>query len=439
MLRMSHLQGFNVKRAGASFGWYALAYKATDTMTSVSSGEQTFDGEISDVANIHSTVTESSKLIIPAAWDGRYGIVKFGAESASSDMGLWPLKNASTFAGGGRLDSATGGNQFNTITSAPVLLTTGDEFEAHFDLSAAVGLNTNEHTWFSIELMPSTFDGALAAMGSAQALSAGTFTALQFGGTDTYDANARHDPVTNNTRMNTISGDELVILYGGIESSTTSAGQLVMDMQMSVGGGAAASFFGQPRCDAESSGQDFLCCQSAVISVANPGTDYFVLQGFHTAATNINATAHTYFGIRKLPSDTEYILLQLTADEDVGTDVNTTIVWDSVVANTGPFTHSGAYVVIDEDGWYEISANLTFVSASGQSSGRLQLDDADFYGMAERDSDTAGTDAVNMVSAPVYLTNGQQVSVKGYQVAGGDVDAGDFTWFCVRKIVPPTS
>lgn len=424
---------------GARFGWYALVYKATDTMTSGSSGEQTFDGEISDVANIHSTVTESSKLIIPAAWDGRYGIVKFGAEANSSGIGLWPLKNGSTFAGGGRQDSITGGDQFNTITSAPVLLTAGDEFEAHFFLASAVGLTTNEHTWFSIELLPTSFDGALASKSGSQAISAGTLTAVQFDGTDTYDPNARHDPVTNNTRMNTISGDELVILYGGIRTSTLASGQIVMDMLMSVGGGAAASFFGQPRCDAESDDEDHLCCQSAIISVPNPGTDYFVLQGFHTIATDIVASNHTYFGIRKLPSDTEYILLQLTADEDVGTGVNTTIVWDSVVANTGPFTHSGAYVVIDENGWYEISANLTFVSATGQSSGKLQLDDADFYGMAERDSDTAGTDAVNMVSAPVYLTNGQQVSVKGYQVAGGDVDAGDFTWFCVRKIVPPTS
>jgi hypothetical protein len=145
--------------------------------------------------------------------------------------------------------------------------------------------------------------------------------------------------------------------------------------------------------------------------------------------------------MRVLPSGTEYALVQLTSDEDVGSATNTTIAWDAEVADTSGFWDAGSPTVftIPSNGWYEISANLSFVSASSQSSGRILVDGAVFYGMAESDTDTAGTDAVNMVTAPIYLTAGQTVECQGFQQNGGDVDAGDFTWFCIRKIDPPTS
>lgn len=423
----------------AAWGWYALARKNADDQNAISSGDITFDVDVSDDGNIHSILSNTAKFVVPAAWNGRYGIFRANVlTNSTASASLEAKKNGVGYQGAGRLDSDTGGTQAINIKSAPVVMATGDEFSAFVVLNSTDGIGAAEDTWAQLQVLPVTFSGALVAKSAGQAISASTLTAMAWG-VETYDLNNYHSNVTNNTRLTTQSGESLVIVSSGIRSSSVTD---AMSVRIYKNG---ATFPGSPIADHASGGEDHVCVESAPVAVTG-GTDYFESMVAHNTATTIAQHEYSWFSIRVLPSSTKYALVNLTSNETIVADVPEIIAWDAETADTDGFWNSGAPTVLKIPSglggkYWQAGFNGLTSSSSGQFIAELLLDGVPFHGMAKSDTDTGGTDSLNMISGIIGpLAVGQELSIRCTGTgATKTLNSGDHTWFYIMEVEPVLS
>jgi hypothetical protein len=176
-----------------------------------------WDAETYDTDSAHDTVTNNSRITIPAAWDGKFGIIT-ACISASlvTNPSLAQLiirKNGSNAWVGTApsMSEWTGNGQASTsgwlqISTGPVLLTSADFYEAFFvveDSSITVATESS-FGLFVIDpavTLPSAAALTLAKPNADASANYSTPTAIAWNGTDVYDTHAVHDPSSNNTQL----------------------------------------------------------------------------------------------------------------------------------------------------------------------------------------------------------------------------------------------
>jgi len=118
------------------FAGAILRNAADSASTNFSSIVVGWDTEILDTDAAHSTVSNTSRITIPAAFDGKYGIFHaciYLTSVAGTDesLGITFLKNSAAFDGIARMILTC--DQFaviaHTVETPPVFLTTSDIFE----------------------------------------------------------------------------------------------------------------------------------------------------------------------------------------------------------------------------------------------------------------------------------------------------------------------
>jgi hypothetical protein len=430
------MAGRLLSTASVVFAWLAVGRKSSDDQSTLTQDYVTFDKNLPDQSNsVHSTSSETSKFIPISAWTGRYAMFRgqVNTESTSSNGFADAQMNGASFMGGGYQRNDTGGTEFCNVICAPVTFTIGDYFQLEAFSNGGGGVSFDERTWAQLQLMPTSYSGVLVQRSGNQAIGAGSATAIQWNGTDVYDLNSYHDPSSNNTRLQTQTGDTLVILR--LQCQANPAGQ--MQMTMLKGG---ASFLGNPQKDNEiTSATEYGCMQSAVIPVTG-GTDYFEGLVFLTTAVDLVAGNQTWMNMEVLDAATQYCVVNLTSSEDIGTTFEE-LAWDAATGSESGWWSGGSptRITVDEDGWYEQSFNFVSTSATGQLAAKGQIDGADYYGMPYQDTDTAGTDSINAVGAIRFLTAGQYFTVQAEHSGGGDISNNNATWMCVRKVEALTS
>lgn len=424
--------------AAAVSGWYALAWKETDAQDNFTNVLVTYSTDISDAGDIHNTSADTDDFVIPASWNGRYASLSANIKITGSVTNgrLQSEKNGAAYIGNGIFSND---HTSLNIYGAPVVVATGDVF--NFRVSTASATDDlaagEEETWACVELMPSTFDGVLARKSSTQATGAGVPETVVFQGTDVYDTDDYHDPVTNNTRLSTKSGKNLVQVYGCV-SNDTDTGQAILFLQKN-----GASFLGMFQNDHETSGSD----QTSAISpplVVNGGTDYFTLVLQHDQPVLISNDEHTWFGMRVLPADTEYAFVsRATSNFALGVGTPAAVDWNNEVADAAGYWAVGSpskfIVPAGKGGPHRIGANIQTVSGTGTTSVTFHKNGAVFVGTPTAMSTTNASDLVNAVSAIVELNDGDEIECIVTQTGGQDVVFGNTSWFWIMRIPALTS
>lgn len=417
-----------------AFGWLALAWKETDAQNNVTTPTPiTFSTDVIDDGDLHS----ASKFTIPAAWNGRYALFNGNvtpATSGSASTNLsYALKGGSGFFGAGAKNGGANSDVQINICCAPVPVATAEEYEVYSDLSGGDDLDApNNLTWACMELLPTSFSGALAYKTGTQAILAATYTAVTFDA-EVYDTNTYHDNATNNSRMTTQSGENLVQFFAGI-SSTGGAGEMQVILQKND-----ANFAGMFQTDHEVvGGGDYTCAVSPPLVVSG-GTDHFRVMYFHTSATTINNDGHTFFAIRGLPSGTKYAFVsRITSNFDVGVATYTPISYNNEIADTDGFYSGGSpskfIIPAGLAGYYRIGANVRTVSDTSLIGLQIWKNGATFPGSGNGNCLSPADDGLNICSAVVYLEVGDEIEVVCYASLGADVASSDATWAWIMKV-----
>lgn len=168
--------------------------------------------EIYDTGGFHAANDDA--IIIPSAVNGRYGVftafLSLSSVSANNNCIVSIRRGASIEYIGwvGTTRHMQGNGQQTTsgwmqISSGPVLLTTGEEYDVHLT-SSDNNINIESESSFGLVVIDSTtqIQRVLAKMNADQTTANySTPAAVAFDGADVYDTDAIHDPSSNNTKL----------------------------------------------------------------------------------------------------------------------------------------------------------------------------------------------------------------------------------------------
>lgn len=418
-------------------GFYAFVNKTADQTVTGGSGDTplTWDAEVSDVQGIHDNSVDNTKFIIPAAWNGRYGRIAACIHHDGGEAGFtyrsW--KDGGQHIGGMRPDAQTGSDDYVPAYSAPVVLATGN----YFEIAADDDTNTvdGNNTWAMFEMMPSTFDGALVTKTVDQSLGAGATTDLVWA-TEVYDIGGWFNVGTSASELTVPSGPTLVRLQANIMGSSV-AGQMVGSMLKNN-----AAFRGMAHADCDTDGIESVNLMSAPIAVT--AGDDFKLTGFFTNAADVVADNETWFAIHALPSSLKYALVNRTSQQNLTISTPAIINWQAEVADTDGWHDTGSntsrLTVPSGVSKVRVGFNIQTVSATGALTVRTLKNGSSFLGMAQVETDTAGTDNVNGWTAILDVTPGDYFEL---EVTQGGVSSGvgsvEQNWFAIEEVPDATT
>jgi hypothetical protein len=417
----------------ASYKEYVVAYKnATQTGTIGNAIE--FEVDHIDEVNAHNTSSNKDQLVIPAIWNGRYGVLQCSytatTASGSGTLGGHFTKNGSTFDGnGGRLNS-TNNNENVSFLSAPVLLTTGDVFRAIIAGSDTTPptISASIQCRISIWLLPAGFSGCLAIKSGTQSLTANVESTIQFNGTDVYDTGGYHDPASNNTRITPGAAGMLVQLYMGCNiSAGNDEGYMVLRYNTNF------DFNGTTYIDLDAeSGPQRASMVSPPLLTAN-AADYYEVGVVTSLASQTVNSDMTFFAMEVLNTSTVYAHVKRAGVDYTLTGLEA-IPWDTSIADAFGFWSSGDptkfIIPAGQSGTYLVGCNLGSVVSGADFGGTIWVNGAEVPGSAGNETTTPGTDYTNFTSGPLELVAGDYVQIAAF----GQLDAGNVNNFWIRKI-----
>lgn len=243
---------FSMRAVAAAAVPGALVKQSGDLTTQNYSGFPTlaWDAEVRDTDAFHDTVTNNTRLTVPAAYNGRYAILKgcmrLSLVASGSTAALEILKGGAAFAQGGVnvVQGGTATTAWVEVESQPVQVSTGDYFELLAYCSDTSVTREATGSFFSIEILPASFQGVLAVLNADATANYTTPTALAWNGADSYDTDAAHDPASSNTKI--IVPSALNGKYGILTAVFSGTSDLTFNSSVSAGilKGATAAYDG---------------------------------------------------------------------------------------------------------------------------------------------------------------------------------------------------
>lgn len=173
-----------------------------------------WDNEIYDPADMHDNSIANSKLIVPAIYNGQYGIltatISLDLVLDNNGTSVRILKNGTTWLqSAGYLAKTSGGNgqsasgMWLNVSTGPVLLVTGDYYEVQVACEDGSVTCAVESSFSLYCLTPSNNSHRVLCKLSADKTTQNysTPTAIAFDGADVYDTDNLHDPAVSNTQI----------------------------------------------------------------------------------------------------------------------------------------------------------------------------------------------------------------------------------------------
>jgi hypothetical protein len=421
------------KFGGALTGFYALAYNtaAIDVDPAV---VIPLDGEVADAKSIHNTVTNNSRFTIPSGWNGRYGRMTANFNGDTEVDGRI-LKNGATFVGSGVLRAGdTSGTENGWYASAPVVLATSDYFEVEGSGTSA-NLNTSDNSWACFELMPTTFEGALAKKSASQNVTGGGGNTVMNWGAEEYDLNSYHDNTTNNSRMTVPSGVDIVRCSFSFKPTSAVGGQTLGTIFHNGSLGTR----GLPQQDLDGVGAEGMTIMSAPIAVS--ASDYFeAVVNSSTTTITVDAVDENWFSIEKLPSTLKYALVHRSGStfSISGGGGFQAVDWDGEAADTDAWHSTGTnpsrLTVPSGVSYVRVGFSIQNSSVTGQLVARITKNGSSFIGAPQVDSDTSGTDNINGWSAIIPVTASDYFECEVAATNATSVATSVNTWFSIEEV-----
>ncbi|MEP9389668.1 hypothetical protein [Mesorhizobium sp. KR9-304] len=279
-----------------SFAGALVKHSATQSISSsLHPVTLAWDGEEYDTDAFHDTVTNNSRLTIPAAFNGRHvrlsvGIVLPGA--STSAVAVIIQKNGADVHGLPlKLQAVSGTEQFSCV-SAPIQVATGDYFTVvmyYFNASAQNVPAADANVWFAIDVLPNPFSGALVKRTTNQLIS--STTAIMTWEAEQYDVGGWWSGGSP-TRLTVPSGVTKVRLTANIRPGSTSGKIFIRTLKNGssfvgmLAEGAAPGTSGSPEAPGG---------VSAVVAVS--AGDYFELEVTDASSENFGSSTNVWFSI----------------------------------------------------------------------------------------------------------------------------------------------
>ncbi len=329
MSMMLNPHRFGVTAAGTDG---VLVTMTADLTFGVSLNDITWDAETYDPDGYHSLASNTERLTIPSGITRGRLIYQGIATVLTSPVNQF--KNGSSFLGRGAAQANNDGDEWCGAASAIVSVSAGDYFSCSYNGA----LTHRKESWLAFEPVDAAIKGALVSKSATQAISASTTTTVTFD-SETYDTDAFHDNVTNNSRLTVPSGITLVRITAGAISDTSipSSEQFVLTF---LKNGAAAR--GLPAKDIE--GRTRLNASSAILAVST--SDYFEMQVFTTAAETLGAGDDTWFQIEEISAARKYAVVYKSGNQTIADEVYTILELGSELADTDAFHNLASTVTI---------------------------------------------------------------------------------------------
>lgn len=241
--------------------------------------------------------------------------------------------------------------------------------------------------------------------------------------TEVYDLNAWHDNATNNSRLTVISGVSLV----RVSSNVSSAANDRIDHMKN-----GATFKGNGRADSDG----LLNIVSAPIAVT--AGDYFTTLVTHSSGlSSVTGDERSWMSIEILSASLKYALVHKSANQSISASTNTALAFGSEVADTNSF-----HDTVTNNSRLTVPSGVTLVRVSGQARGEaagqffvfFTKNGATARGLPAKDTDTAGNDHVNIISAPIVVTTGDYFELNVFAANATTVSAIDDVWFAIEEV-----
>ncbi len=272
----------------------------------------TFDTDSYDSDGFHDTGSNTSRLTVPVAYNGRYGIIKanYALQNVSNSQqgNIVIKKNGGSFTTASVQNMQNGpvGHFWIDTETQPTLLATGDYFEmTAYCQDTSVQIDAIG-TAISIQILPAGFKGALCQMNADATANYTTPTAIAWDGTDIYDADAAHDPASSNSKI--IVPSAWNGKYGVLTAVIHGTTDLTANNSVSVGilKGATSAYdgfggFGGHNANAT---QPIINAHSSIVLLTTG--DEYTCTYWNSSDTSVTidavaANCNTTFGLRVLP------------------------------------------------------------------------------------------------------------------------------------------
>lgn len=271
-----------------------------------------WDAEIYDFGGFHDNSSSNTKLIVPAAVDGRYGVLyaTMAIENLTTDhtIEIYTNKNGSPAFSGmggvscmGRNNGQAANSHWVHCSSAPILMEEGDEYELMMQSYTDSSITVKAHSNFGIHIIDALSTQMVLAKKSADQTTANysTPTAVAWNGTDTYDTDAIHDPSSSNTKLiipSALNGKYVIVQGVAIMQLVTNSS--AASIAISKGGSLTYDgFAGHAQVGGGASTLAYLNCRTAPIPVVT-GDEFELLA--YCEDTSITFNALSSFGLRSV-------------------------------------------------------------------------------------------------------------------------------------------
>lgn len=195
-----------------------------------------------------------------------------------------------------------------------------------------------------------------------------------------------------------------------------------------------AQYPGSARPDAQTGSDDFVPSYSAPVVLATG--NYFEIAADDD--TNTVDGNNTWAMFEMMPSTFSGALITKTVDQSLSAATTTDLVWATEVYDIGGWfavgTSASELTVPSGPTLVRLQANIFGSSVAGQLQASMLKNNAAFRGMAQADCDTDGFDSVNLMSAPIAVTAGDDFKAQAFFTNAADVIAEDRCWFHIHAL-----
>jgi hypothetical protein len=411
---------------GSSLSGALLTKSALQAIATGTAELVTWNTEVYDRGEWHSTVTNTGRLTIPS---GVSLIRVISNAECTAEPNIRHQKNGADVTGMGFTDTLNTGNHYVNICSAPLAVVAGDYIETWLGITGGGDLNAAEETWFAIEELDETTKYALVTKTGTQSIGATTYTSLTFN-SEIVDTDGFHDNVTNNTRLTVPAAlDGKVVRLCANAAGGSVIDQLALRI---VKNGVVTR--GLPLRDSETSGVEFVNLASAPIIVATG--DYFEVQAYFGTATTVPVEEYVWFSIEEVPAAIKRALVYKTGNQSINSGTYTILSWDAEVYDT-----DGLHDNVTNNSRLTVPAGCTLARTSfgivgsnttAQKFAHVLKNGAAYNGSPAFDTATTGADGVTGIGAWVDVAPGDYFEIEVLCNTASTVGTDSETWFCLE-------
>jgi hypothetical protein len=368
-----------------------------------------------------------SRLTVPSAFNSRYVIVSACVEATSitggENISLEILKGGSDAYDGraGQLRGVAAGATGLTkawiqCSTPPILVATGDYFEAKFSTTDTSITIEAENSSFAIQVVQGTLDGVMLKKAADQT-GVSYFSADVSWDTEVHDTDGYHEGVTNPARITIPSGanGKYGILRANYHLSSGAGAGHVTWSQIQKGNSVAYDGVGSVLQSCGTFADFWSEVETAPVPLTT--ADYFEFNLFCSDGSINVEQEHSTFSLHVYPTMTG-ALVKKSADQ-TGANYNTptTVTWNTDVYDTDTIHDTGSNtsrftVPAGLDGRYAIiRANVYASNVSSNTTGSLCIlkngsAGYDGFGGSNHENGGLGELAIQCRTQPVLLTTG---------------------------------